>query len=172
MNKILAYFQDPKHLAAAVVAASAGALAFAYTSQYGFGLDPCQLCFYQRKPYFLNITLGLVAFALAPKNKKAAVLVLILCGLTFVADAAIAGFHVGVEQHWWKGLESCSNYALPDNASVEELRKFIMSRDVIDCSVPAFVLFGISMAGYNFMLATALALSTFFMLWRSRCRAQ
>jgi disulfide bond formation protein DsbB len=153
---------NPRTLALAVVLASAGALAFAYTSQYGFGLDPCALCFYQRKPYFVNIAVGLVAFLIAPKNIKIARALLVLAGLVFLTGAGIALFHVGVEKTWWKGLEACANYALPQNASIEDLQKFINSRSVVRCDVPAFVLFGISMAGYNFLLSSVLAIGT---LW-------
>jgi disulfide bond formation protein DsbB len=141
----------------------------AWIAQYGFGLDPCQLCYYQRKPYMLNVALGLAAFLIAPKNRKATLLLVALCALSFAADAAIAAFHVGVEQKWWKGLESCANFALPDNATAEELRAFIMSREKpIDCGRPAFVLFGISMAGYNFIAATTLAVFMGWMAWRKK----
>lgn len=160
-------FENPKHIAALVALSSAGILSAAYVSQYGFGLDPCQLCFYQRKPYMLNIVLGLLAFLVAGKSRKAALGILFLAALSFVADLGIAGFHVGVEQHWWKGLESCSNYALPEHATAEELRKFIMSRAPTSCDVPAFVLFGISMAGYNFLMASALAAATFYFTGRA-----
>ena len=172
MNKCLTALENPKLLAAAVALASVAALSAAYISQYGFGLDPCALCFYQRKPYFINILLGLVAFALAPKREKTAKAVLWLAVLSFLAGSAIAAFHVGVEQHWWKGLESCSNYALPEKASPEELKKFITSRDIASCEVPAFVLFGVSMAGYNFLLSTALAVLTAYFLLRKKNAAQ
>lgn len=154
--------ENPKYLAAAVALSSLAILSAAWISQYGFGLDPCQLCFYQRKPYMVNIALGIVAFLLAGKNRKAALGVLFLCGVGFTADAAIAAFHVGVEQHWWKGLESCSNYAMPENATLEEMKKFITSRAPVRCDVPAFVLFGVSMAGYNFLLASGLAVITLY----------
>jgi disulfide bond formation protein DsbB len=158
------------HLAAAVALTSAGALSFAYISQYGFGLDPCQLCYYQRIPYFLNIALGILAFLLASRNKKTASILLALSALSFLTGAVLAGFHVGVEQHWWKGLESCSNYAMPGNASVADLKKFLLNRAPVRCDIPAFVLFGISMAGYNFILSLVLAAGTLYSLrtsWRA-----
>jgi len=160
--------KNPRDLAAAVVVVSAGALAAAYISQYVFGLDPCQLCFYQRKPYLMNILFGITALGLAPRSREAAVAVLFFCAGTFFIDSLIAGFHVGVEQHWWKGLESCSNYAMPEHASIEEMKKFIAGRNVVRCDVPAFVLFGISMAGYNFILATAMGFLTLVNAWRAK----
>lgn len=172
MNKLFTYLSTPRGLGLFVALSSLGALSAAWISQYGFGLDPCALCYYQRKPYMVNIALGALAFLLAPKHRKAALWILLLAGLTFVTDAGIAGFHVGVEQKWWKGLESCANYAMPQNATAAELMAFIKSREKpVDCSLPAFVLFGISMAGYNFLLASALAVFTFVMtgrIWRKK----
>ena len=164
MKKIISFFEYKQHLALGLVAVSAGMLSFAYISQYGFGLDPCALCFYQRKPYFVVIGLGLLAYAIIGKNKKAALALLWGCVLSLCVGSAIAAFHVGVEQHWWKGLESCSNYALPEHATVADLKKFIMSRSVVQCDVPAFVLFGISMTGYNFLICTAIAIGTGMLL--------
>jgi disulfide bond formation protein DsbB len=166
MNRLIAIFDNTRPLAALVALASLGILCAAWISQYGFHMDPCQLCFYQRKPYMVNIALGIAAFLLAPKNRKAALGVLFLAALAFVVDAGIAGFHVGVEQHWWKGLESCSNYAMPEHATAAEMLAFIKSRAPVRCDVPAFVLFGISMAGYNFLLATGMACVTFFFTGR------
>ena len=171
MKPVFEYLQHPKHLALAIILASAAALAFAYISQYGFGLDPCALCFYQRKPYFVNIALGAAAFLAAGKYPRVALTLLALCGLSFLTGAGIAGFHAGVEYKWWKGLESCANFALPKGASIEELKEFVMSRDVVRCDVPAFSLFGISMAGYNFLLSLFLAGGTFFFLKRMICRS-
>ncbi|MDD9899443.1 MAG: disulfide bond formation protein B [Alphaproteobacteria bacterium] len=158
-------WSQPHFTAFYVAAASAALLAVAYTSQYVFGLDPCILCYYQRIPYFVVIALGLAAFAVAPKSEKLALYLIFLCGIGFLIDAGIAGFHVGVEHGAWKGLEACGNAAMPANATPEEMRAFIMSRDIVRCDVPAFTLFGISMAGYNFLIALGLMLDTFALLW-------
>lgn len=172
MKRLTTFLAQPRITALYVTLASAGLLSVAYVSQYVFGLDPCILCHYQRIPYFVIIALGLLAFFIAPKSGRAATALIFLCGIAFLANAGIAGFHVGVEHKWWKGLEACGNAAMPMNASVEELREFIMSRGVVDCGVPAFTLFGISMAGYNLLAATGLALDTFILLWwRRKCRA-
>jgi disulfide bond formation protein DsbB len=158
-----------KHIAAAIVLVSIATLGMAYTAQYGFGLEPCPLCLYQRKPYFINIALGVLAFVLADKNKKAALFLLFASALVFLVGAGIAGFHAGVEYKWWKGLESCESGTLPGSgASIEELREAIMNRNVVRCDVPAWTLFGISMAGYNFMASLFYAAGTFFVTFRNR----
>lgn len=167
------FLSRPRVTALYAAGASAVILAAAYVSQYGFGLDPCILCYYQRIPYFAVIAVAALAFFTAPRCEKTTTALLLLCAALFLADAGIAGFHVGVEHHWWKGLEACGNAAMPVNATVEELQAFINSRDIVRCDVPAFTLFGISMAGYNLLIATGLALDMLILLWwRSRCRTK
>ncbi|MBY0430255.1 MAG: disulfide bond formation protein B, partial [Rhodospirillales bacterium] len=94
-------------VAALILAASLGALAFALTAQYVFGLLPCILCLYQRVPY--AVVALLAAGALLPRTSPRSRLALIaLCGLAFLVDSGIAMYHVGVEHHWWAGTSTCS----------------------------------------------------------------
>ena len=168
MKRVIEYFQLPRHLAAAVAAISAAALAAAYISQYGFGLKPCILCLYQRVPYFINIGLGLLALLATFRYPRLVTVLLWAAALVFFANAALAGFHVGVEQGWWKGLPSCGGAILPENASLEELRKALTQQEIVRCDKPAWVMFGISMAGYNFLMALALGSTLSYLLWRNR----
>ena len=51
--------------------------------------------------------------------------------------AGIAVFHVGVEQHWWRGLASCGGVSdMP--TTVEALKKQIMSAPVVRCDEVAW----------------------------------
>jgi disulfide bond formation protein DsbB len=161
MKKIIAFFTDYKNLSLTVALVSFAALAFAYTTQYVFNHQPCPLCLWQRKPYFLAILFGLLAFT--TKKEK---LFLSLAGLSFMTGAVIAGFHTGVEQAWWKGLDSCSDTSLPEGVSLEEMQKYLMNRPIVRCDVPGWVFLGISMTAYNFMLSWTLALFTFFFTFR------
>jgi disulfide bond formation protein DsbB len=166
MKQRIEYFQVPRHLAIAVAAVSAAALAAAYMSQYGFGLKPCILCLYQRVPYFANIALGALAFTATFRYPRLWPLILGFSAITFLAGAAIAGFHAGVEYGWWKGLPSCGGDILPENVSIEDLRKALTQQAIVRCDKPAWVLFGISMAGYNFAASLAFASGVIYLLRR------
>src|SRR5262245_5474863 len=148
-----------------VMFAGLASLAIAFASQYWGGLVPCTLCIYQRYPYGIATVLGLIGLALAPRP-GALRIVLILAGLVFFVDAAIAAFHVGVEQHWWQGLPECTS-TLPTGLSVEDLKKQLLATPVTPCDKVQWSLFGISMAGYNFVYATACGLLT---LWAAARR--
>lgn len=157
-----------KNLGFLVAAAGVAALSFAYVAQYGFNLQPCILCLYQRKPYFAVIILGLLAAWLSDKKPRLSFGLLLLSALSFAIGAGIAGFHTGVEQGWWKGLEACGDAALPENASLAELQRYVMNRPIVRCDVAAWKLFGLSMSNYNFMLSSFLAGVTAWLAARGR----
>ncbi len=81
------------------------ALCVAWLAQYGFGLAPCELCYWQRYGYWAAIALGVVAI-LQPARTARRTVALWLLALAFLATAGIALFHVGVEQKWWQGFTS------------------------------------------------------------------
>ena len=142
---------------ALVLAASIATLGAAFAFQYLGGLDPCVLCLYQRYPYGVTGALGLAGVAHAAAGRPRAVPWLLgLCAVTFLAGAGIAGFHVGVEQHWWVGTASCTG-AGGEARTLEELREQILAAPVVRCDKVAWSLFGVSMAGYNFLASLALA---------------
>lgn len=150
----------PARAVGLVLVASVIVLGSALLSQYVGGLQPCILCVYQRVPYVATIVLSgsalaLIAFSGQPQLALTRG-VLAVCGVIFLAGAGIAAFHVGVEQGWWQGTDSCSG---PDlNAmTVKELREHLLQAPIVRCDEVAWSLFGISMAGYNIL--TSLALS-------------
>ena len=83
-----------------------------------------------------------------------------LCALAFAVTAGIGGYHVGVEQGWWEGSQECvGDTAKAD--SLQDLKAKIMSTPIVRCDDVAWSLFGISMAGYNFIAAAILAVFSF-----------
>lgn len=161
IDRMWSRLSQPQTLLLVLAAAAAAALGVALISQYVFGLLPCELCIYQRWPLAAIAVLGAAAALLlrGDRNRGLARAAVGACALLFLLDAGIAGFHVGVEQGWWEGTSECT---APSSgaASLEELRAQIMNAPVIQCDEVAFSLFGISMAGYNFLfclLMTALS---------------
>lgn len=134
--------------------ASAAILAAAFAFQHLGGLAPCALCIYQRYPY--AVVIALTGLALAASGRVPLGPVLVLSGLALLADAAIAGFHVGVEQRWWAGTAECGGTGGAD-LSLEELKAQVLAAPVVRCDEVPWSLFGISMAGYNLIMALALA---------------
>lgn len=142
--------QIPRPIVWVLTLLSASALAAALTSQYQFGLEPCHLCIYQRVPYAVVIALGVLSLVINPRA------ILALMGICFLIGAGIAGFHAGVEYGLWKGTEACGLQL--DFSDLNALRDQIMNAPKARCDEPAWSMFGISMAGYNFFYSLTLAI--------------
>ncbi|MEZ5830124.1 MAG: disulfide bond formation protein B [Dongiaceae bacterium] len=149
-----------------VTGAAIAALCVAWIAQYGFGLAPCELCYLQRYGYWAAIALGVVAI-LQPAKTPRRVVAMWLLALAFLAVAAIALFHVGVEQKWWEGFTSCTG-GIKAGMTAEELEQAVLNAPIVRCDEPAWTMFGISMAGYNLLYALALAAFTAWGAARSR----
>ncbi|MBL8806935.1 MAG: disulfide bond formation protein B [Rhodospirillales bacterium] len=147
---------SPRLAAFAVAAGAALVLGGALAFQHIGGLAPCVLCYWQRYPYWAAIPLALAAALAAPRSPRAAAVLFGLAAAFLLADAGIAAFHVGVEQKWWQGTAECGG-TRPASGSLEELRARLLAAPIVRCDEPAWSLFGISMAGYNFLAALALA---------------
>ena len=135
--------------------ASALVLAAAYIFEYFANLQPCTLCLYQRLPY----TAVIAVMILAVFMKKYLRLMPLLFSITvilFFISSGLAIFHVGVEQHFWQGTSECGSFITADN--VESLRKQLLAQPLVRCDEIAWSLFGVSMAGYNFLISAALLL--------------
>ena len=146
----------PRISALAILLASAVTLGAALFSQYIGGLEPCVLCVYQRIPYATTIAFGIIGLVMAGTPRAVAALHG-LAALAFVAGAGIAAYHVGVEQHWWAGTAECAGVAAGTAQSIGELRAQIMSAPAARCDEIPWSLFGISMAGYNFVVSLGFA---------------
>ena len=146
-----------RHLSLAVIIISVGALAFAYAAQYGFGLEPCILCLYQRIPFAINIVLGLFSIFLAT-GSIIQIWLLRLCGLVFFIGACVALYHVGVEQHWWQSATSCGGNPITNAISPKQLFQSLKQVQPKACDTIDWNLFGISMASYNIVISLGLGI--------------
>jgi disulfide bond formation protein DsbB len=144
-------------LAAFGVVAALAALAVAFGSEWYGGLVPCALCLVERWPYRIAIALGVIAFLLP---RGAARFVLVLLAFGFLADAAVAFVHVGVEQKFWPSpLPECAAPAPPPPGLSFAQRLAAMPAHIAKpCDDPTFLIPGlpISMAAMNLIFALVL----------------
>ena len=118
----------------------AALLGGAYVAQYGFGLPPCEMCWWQRYPHFAALGIGALAFVMQPVRVWTA-----LAGLAILTSGLIGGYHAGVEYGWWEGITACT-------ASGANVMDF--STPLIRCDVAPWTLWGISLAGFNFLISS------------------
>ena len=155
MNGALSALARPRLILLAILLASSGALAAAYTAQYLFGLEPCVLCLYQRVPYVATAVLAALGMGLAGEGRIPSTIVG-LCGIVFLTGAGLAIYHVGVEQHWWGSIAACGGGA-PAEMTLEQLTAALAAPPPKPCDQVDWTLFGLSMAGYNALASLGLA---------------
>lgn len=137
-----------------------GLLAGAYASQYLGGLYPCEMCWWQRWPHFAALPLALGAFLLAGEGKRR--LFTALAALAILTSGLIGGYHAGVEYGWWEGITTCSSTVTPGTG--KDVLDAILNAPLIRCDIAPWTLFGISLAGFNFLISTFGALAIFALL--------
>jgi disulfide bond formation protein DsbB len=141
-----------------------GALFFALTMQYGFGVSPCNLCLWARIPYASVAVLSFLTLIWTPYRRQTALL-FGLCVLAYLIGMGIAIFHTGVEQHWWLGPTSCSAEIL-QGSSAEELRRALLQIEEPRCDEIPWTIFGFSLANLNIPASFALAVFAFAAAFR------
>ena len=139
-----------------------GLMAGALISQYAFGLYPCEMCWWQRYPHIAAIVLALLAFTI--KGRGAGDMAVILAATATGISGLIGAFHAGVEYGWWEGVTACATVAESGGNALDA----IMNAPVIRCDVAPWSLFGISLAGFNFLISLSGAVLVFALLGKGR----
>jgi disulfide bond formation protein DsbB len=140
-----------------------GALLIAYTSQYWGKLYPCEMCWWQRYPHFAAVIIAVLSYAIRPNFYRSVLIA--LAAMAILTSGLIGGFHAGVEYNWWEGLTRCT---APISAGTTDFAKSIMEAPLIRCDVAPWTLFGISIAGYNFLLSSGIGIAILIGLWKTR----
>lgn len=121
----------------------------ALVSQYGFGLHPCEMCYWQRWPHQAAIVLAALALLLR-RNDGAMRALTLVAAVAIAISGAIGVFHAGVEYGLWEGLTTCSA-----TGSGPITLDQIMAAPLIRCDVPQWTLLGVSLAGFNAIFSFA-----------------
>jgi disulfide bond formation protein DsbB len=135
-----------------LLAGSAAVILGALGFQYLGGLAPCELCLYERWPYYAAIVVALLGFAGGTAGAR---LALGLAVALYAASVALAFYHVGVEQHWFAGPTACTG-SVGGAQTIEELKRQLLARQPVNCDEAAWRLVGVSLAGWNLLASLAL----------------
>jgi disulfide bond formation protein DsbB len=162
MLKILLQQRSTAAASLTIAIISTATLAGAWFFQLMVGLAPCPLCLEQRIPYYVAVPLALMIGALAfnAQNKKITRWGLLLLALVLAVGAGLGVYHAGVEWGFWPGPSDCTG--MPSFAPGGNILNQMSSTRVVRCDEAAWRFLGISLAGYNALIAGALAL---YALW-------
>jgi disulfide bond formation protein DsbB len=141
-------------------------LAYAFCAEYYWDIEPCQLCYIQRYLYAFAIVSCLFSAFIVERVEGIKYFAL----LTIVINTGFSFYHVGVEQKWWKGPESCVTKAFslnvdslnPDDA-IEHLKKQLEGRKVVPCDQITWRILGLPATVWDTIFLSALSLITLIM---------
>ncbi len=153
-NSSMSDLADKRLMTARAIAliVPASLLAGAYVSQYGFGLFPCEMCWWQRYAHFAVLVPAVLAFA---ASDAARLWLVRLAGVLLLIAALLGGYHAGVEYDWWEGVTTCATTAAAGGDPLEA----ILNAPIVRCDTAPWSLFGISLAGWNFLISGTAALA-------------
>lgn len=126
----------------------AGALAF----QHLGGLQPCEMCLWQRWGLLAVLAPALIALVWPGARRP----LLALAALAALATAGVALWHMGVERQWWPSPTPCA--APPGLADGPGgFAGSILGAAIVRCDAVPWSLAGLSMAGWNMILSFLIA---------------
>jgi len=158
--------------AAALIVALVGAatLAGAWFLELVVGLKPCPLCLEQRVPHYIGVPLALiVALAAWRRSPRALVIGGLVALAALMAWGAYLGvLHAGIEWKFWAGPTECSGPA--ELGPATDFMKRLATINITRCDEASWRFLGISLAGYNALISSALTALALWGAWATRAR--
>ena len=130
-------------------------LGSAFIIEYGLNHQPCNLCLYERIPYFISILLILKILFTKGYERTT----LLMLSLIFIISSILAFYHFGIEQGFFKESLACTTENLSESLTKEELLEQL-KQNTISCKDVSFRIFGFSLAAINTI--SSLILSVIF----------
>ena len=156
---------SPRLVPLVILLAGIGVIGGALLFQFVGGLQPCELCYYERWPWYAAMVLALAVLAWG--RRDAAWWLAVAGALLFLGGGLLSFYHVGVEQHWFAGPTACSGPTAAAD-SLEALKAQILGQKPVRCDEVQWSLFGVSLAGWNLVASAALLVFCLGALHRRR----
>ena len=131
-------------------------LVLAYIIEYILDHKPCNLCLYERIPYFLSILLIVKIFFFKTFERTT----LFILSVVFIISSILAFYHFGIEQGFFKESLACTITDSSNTLSKEQLLEQLKQNN-ISCKNVSFRILGLSLAAINTIFS--IILSVIFM---------
>ena len=129
------------------------ALISAYFIEYILGHQPCNLCVYERIPYFLAILIVVINYKY---NKLEKYLILSLA-IIFLIATILSLYHLGIEQGFIRESLLCDLEKGANIVDKDEILKQLQQKS-ISCKDVTFKIFGLSLTNYNIIISLLLTI--------------
>ena len=129
------------------------ALISAYFIEYILGHQPCNLCVYERIPYFLAILIVVINYKY---NKLEKYLILSLA-IIFLIATILSSYHLGIEQGFIQESLLCDLEKGANIVDKDEILKQLQQKS-INCKDVTFKIFGLSLTSFNIIISLLLTI--------------
>ncbi len=130
------------------------ALISAYFIEYVLGHQPCNLCVYERIPYFLAILIVLINY----KYNKIEKYLILSLAIIFLIATILSIYHLGIEQGFIQESLLCDLKKGTNIIDKDEILKQLQQKN-ISCKDVTFKIFGLSLTSYNIVISLLLTIS-------------
>ena len=130
------------------------ALVSAYFIEYILGHQPCNLCLYERIPYFLAILIVLINY----KYNKLEKYIILSLAIIFLIATILSLYHLGIEQGFIQESMLCDLEKGANILDKDEILKQLQQKN-ISCKDVAFKIFGLSLTSFNIIISLLLTIS-------------
>ena len=155
-----------KFILKSILLISIFSLLAAYFIEYILNYKPCNLCIFERIPYFASSVL----IVLNLYSKRFEKFTFGILSIIFAIGAIISFYHFGIEQGFFEESFVCISDDKINNLAKEDLLKSLQ-KTTVSCKQVDFKLLGLSLATINTFLSIVLSvisLRTFFNYEKNR----
>ena len=143
-----------------VFTVSLAVISGAYILEFFYNFPPCELCIYQRVPYFLILFICIISFFVKYNNIHFYSIFFL-----FFTSFLIASFHSLVERGIIEYSSACTS-SVENFESIEDLRMHLDSVPLTKCDEILFSVMGFSLANINTIISLSLVLFNIYFVWR------
>ncbi len=143
-----------KNLFTVIFLISFTALVSAYFIEYILGHQPCNLCLYERIPYFLAILIVLINY----KYNKLEKYIILSLAIIFLIATILSLYHLGIEQGFIQESLLCDLKKGANTLDKDEILKQLQQKN-ISCKDVTFKIFGLSLTSYNIIISILLTIT-------------
>ena len=143
-----------KNLFTGIFLISFVALVSAYFIEYILGHQPCNLCLYERIPYFLAILITLKNY----KYNKLEKYIILSLAIIFLIATILSLYHLGIEQGFIQESLLCDLEKGANILDKDEILKQLQQKN-ISCKDVTFKIFGLSLTSYNIIISILLTIT-------------
>ncbi len=116
-----------------------------FVLQYGFGVVPCKMCWWQRYAHWAIAALAALGL-LTPRTARPALIAIIAVAAT---GLFIASWQFAAQHGWLPFPPTCASDPNAMLASGDDLLAAMNQTKIVPCDLETFKLLGLSLAGWN-----------------------